>query len=93
MQWPQRSKVGSIVPLAVVQATCEMARELLVADRTASPPGEGLKSYADTSAGKTTVYDKTDTRPVISPVAQALLDKYGSLINGKSGGSAAWVIR
>src|ERR1019366_2479981 len=33
----------SIVPLAVVQATCEQARELLVADRTASSPGEGLK--------------------------------------------------
>ena len=25
----------SIVPLAAVQATCEMARELLIADRTA----------------------------------------------------------
>jgi hypothetical protein len=34
----------SIVPLAVVEATCEMARELLIADRSASPPGEGLKS-------------------------------------------------
>jgi hypothetical protein len=75
----------SIVPLAVVEARCEMARELLIADRTASPPGEGLKSYADTTAGKTTVYDKTDTRPVISPVAQAMLIKFGSLVNGKSG--------
>jgi putative SOS response-associated peptidase YedK len=60
-------------------------RELLVADRTASPPGEGLKSYADTSAGKTTVYDKNDTRPVISPVAQAMLIKFGALISTKSG--------
>jgi hypothetical protein len=75
----------SIVPLVVVQATCEQARELLVADRTASPPGEGLKSYADTTAGKTTVYDKTDTRPVISPVAQAMLIKFGSLVSAKSG--------
>jgi hypothetical protein len=62
-----------------------MARELLIADRTASPPGEGLKSYADTTAGKTTVYDKTDTRPVISPVAQAMLIKFGSLVSAKSG--------
>jgi hypothetical protein len=75
----------SIVPLAVVQATCEMARELLVADRTAAPPGEGLKSYADTTAGKTTVYDKTDTRPVISPVVQAMLIKFGSLLKSRSG--------
>jgi hypothetical protein len=75
----------SIVPLAVVQATCEMARELLVADRTASPPGEGLKSFADTTAGKTTVYDKTDTRAVIAPVAQAMLIKFGALVSSKSG--------
>ena len=75
----------SVVPLAVVEATCEMARELLIADRTASPPGEGLKSYADTTAGKTTVYDKTDTRPVISPVAQAMLIKFGSLLKSRSG--------
>jgi hypothetical protein len=85
MRWPQRSKVGSIVRLAVVQATCEVARELLIADRTASPPGEGLKSYADTTADKTTVYDKTDTRPVISPVAQAMLVKFGALVSSKSG--------
>src|ERR1039458_2568134 len=30
------------VPAAVVQATCEMARELLLVDRTAAPPGEGI---------------------------------------------------
>jgi hypothetical protein len=57
----------------------------LVADRTAAPPGEGLKSYADTTAGKTTVYDKTDTRPVISPVVQAMLIKFGSLLKSRSG--------
>ena len=34
---------SNIVPKAVVDATCELARELLVADRTATPPGEGLK--------------------------------------------------
>jgi hypothetical protein len=71
------------VPKAVVQATCEMARELLIADRTAAPVGEGLKYYND--SGKQTGYDKTDRRPIISPVAQALLDKFGSLIAGRSG--------
>jgi hypothetical protein len=73
----------SIVPKALVQATCEMARELLVADRTAAPAGEGLKYF--NQSGTQTGYDKTDTRPVISRVAQALLDKFGSLIAGKSG--------
>ena len=71
------------VPKAVVQATCEMARELLIADRTAAPAGEGLKYYND--GGKQTGYDKVDTRPVISRVAQAMLAKYGALIAAKSG--------
>ena len=74
---------ASVVPKALVLATCEMARELLVADRTAAPAGEGLK-YQN-SGGTQTGYDKTDRRPIISPVAQALLDKFGSLIAGKSG--------
>jgi len=79
----------SIVPKALAQATCEMARELLIADRTASPPGEGLKYYND--SGKQTGYDKKDTRPVISPVAQALLAKFGSLV--KSGSGAVRLVR
>src|SRR5512137_2573590 len=29
------------VPPAFVRATCELARELLIQDRTAAPPGEG----------------------------------------------------
>src|SRR6476646_9220104 len=35
---------ADLVPKALVDATCEMARELLIADRTASPPGEGVHS-------------------------------------------------
>jgi len=73
----------NIVPKNVVAATCELARELLIADRTAAPAGEGLKYYND--AGKQTGYDKTDTRPVISKLVQAMLAKYGSLISVKSG--------
>src|SRR5512137_2065404 len=32
---------SDLVPSGVVQATCEMARELIIEDRTAAPPGEG----------------------------------------------------
>jgi len=71
------------VPKAVVQATCEMARELLIADRTTTPAGEGLKYY--NAAGIQTGYDKTDRRPVLSQVAQVMLAKYGSQISAKSG--------
>jgi hypothetical protein len=71
------------VPKAVVQATCEMARELLIADRTVAPAGEGLKYY--NAAGVQTGYDKMDRRPVLSQVAQVMLAKYGSQISAKSG--------
>jgi hypothetical protein len=73
----------NLVPKNVVAATCELARELLIVDRTAAPPGEGLKYY--NAGGVQTGYDKTDTRPVISPVAQAMLIKFGSLVSAKSG--------
>ena len=71
------------VPKAVGQATSELARELLIADRTVAPAGEGLKYY--NAAGIQTGYDKTDRRPVLSQVAQVMLAKYGSQISAKSG--------
>jgi hypothetical protein len=60
-----------------------MARELLIADRTVVPTGEGLKYY--NAAGIQTGYDKTDKRSVLSQVAQVMLAKYGSQISAKSG--------
>lgn len=93
LQWPrdganaeggmQNEEVSSdSIPKAVVDATCEMARELLIADRTAAPAGEGLK-YNNT--GTTQVgYDKKDTRPIISQAAQAMLAKYGALLKARS---------
>jgi hypothetical protein len=83
------------VPAAVMQAACEMARELLIADRTAAPPGEGIAaiqtseaSHSDisgTSRQSSTTYSKSDTRPIISRVAQAMLSKFGAPIGGRSG--------
>jgi hypothetical protein len=71
------------VPKAVVEAACELARELLIVDRTAAPPGEGQKYYNNGSVQ--TGYDKSDTRPIIPAVVQALLAKFGSLTKAKSG--------
>src|SRR5512146_2668400 len=83
------------VPQPVAAAVCEMARELLIVDRTAAPAGEGVESVAtsnhtktsssDTSSSSTTKYSKSDTRAIISRVAQAMLSKYGALIDGGSG--------
>jgi hypothetical protein len=93
LQWPRQdcrdpdaeSGFAAVdkVPSAVVNATCEMARELLALDRTAAPPGEGIAStWTDVSG---TTYNKRDTRPVITHVAQAMLMKYGALIKTRSG--------
>ncbi len=83
------------VPAGVASAVCEMARELLIVDRTAAPPGEGISSTQTSSAThdsaggsssqSSTTYSKEDTRPVVSRVAQAMLAKYGALIQGGSG--------
>ena len=92
LQWPRdgcedadlREPIASnAVPKSVVDATCEMARELLIADRTAAPAGEGLK-YQNVGTTQTG-YDKSDTRPVISRVAQAMLSKFGTMLNRKGG--------
>src|SRR5437879_4001006 len=69
-----------IVPKPVKNATCEMARELLIVDRTAAPVGEGIDTTlvrhsvaaadgtAKTSSSSTdissTKYSKPDTRPI-----------------------------
>jgi hypothetical protein len=93
LQWPREgcrdvdSEDGwiesNLVPTVVRDATCELARELLIVDRTAAPAGEGLK-YDNT--GTTQVgYDKSDRRPVISHVAQAMLAKLSSLLKSRSG--------
>src|ERR1041384_6122725 len=93
LQWPREgcedadasggTVESNVVPKAVMDATCEMARELLIADRTAAPAGEGLK-YHNVGAEQTG-YDKSDTRPVISRVAQAMLAKFGFLVSRKGG--------
>ncbi len=80
---------GNVVPKAVVEATCELARELLTTDRTGAPLGEGIKyesvSAAGTEPAKQIGYDPADRAPVIPRVVQAMLAKYGSLFSAKSG--------
>ena len=39
--WNGGTVASDVVPKSVVEATCEMARELLIADRTAAPAGGG----------------------------------------------------
>ncbi|MBA4148640.1 MAG: hypothetical protein H0X66_11050 [Verrucomicrobia bacterium] len=81
-RWTGGVVASDVVPKGVIEATCEMARELLILDRTTAPPGEGLK-YQNIGSDQVG-YSKTDVRPIISHVAQAMLIKYGALVK-KSG--------
>ena len=72
------------VPAALVSATCEMARELLLLDRTAAPDGEGIKQLTVVGALSVT-YDRRDRLPVISHLTQTLLEKLGTLLVPGSG--------
>ena len=65
------------VPKGVVDATCEMARELLIADRTAAPVGEGLTLQRNSDQSEV-VYSKKDRRPVITCLAQTMLSRFGA---------------
>jgi hypothetical protein len=68
-----------VVPKAVVEGTCELARELLLLDRTAAPAVVTTGSGATYASSQ---YSKGDTRPIISGVAQAMLANFGALISG-----------
>jgi hypothetical protein len=82
--WNGGTVASNAVPKAVVEATCEMARELLIADRSAAPTGEGIiATWTDT--GGTKYAFPEDKRPIISHVTQAMLTKFGTLIKRKGG--------
>jgi len=79
----------------VAEADSYFEAHLYASAWTAAPAGEGIESTAtsthtktsssDTSSSSTTKYSKSDTRPIVSQVAQAMLSKYGALIVGGSG--------
>ena len=91
----------NVIPKAVVMATIELARELIVSNRTAAPPGEGIASTEQSLENSTTgtstvsgskhvqssktVYSKSDTPPIIPRLVQAMLAKYGTMFSAKSG--------
>ena len=71
------------IPATLIEATCELARELIVKDLTAAPEGEGL-SYLNVGTTQKG-FNKSDTPQVITRVVQAMLGKLGSMTSAKSG--------
>ena len=72
------------VPAAVVSATCELARELLVTDRTASPAGEGLGVLRLEGAIRLD-FDAKNPPPIVPRLVQTMLSKLGDYIFSKTG--------
>lgn len=67
------------IPRAIVDATCEMAREVLIADRTDAPDGEGITQLGLVGSVNI-IFNKNDRQPVISHLAQSMLSKLGTYI-------------
>jgi hypothetical protein len=72
------------IPKSLRDATIETARELIKANRTEDPDGEGLASLSLSGALSLT-FDKRDRMPVVSHVAQAMLSKLGEYLKSSSG--------
>lgn len=71
------------VPQAVVNATCEVARELIKADSTDATDGEGLESIS--IAGALSLrFDKKDQQATIPETARLFLAKLGTYLAGGS---------
>jgi len=92
LQWPrgqcpnpddESAVPENAVPRGVIDATCETARALIIEDRTANPLGEGLKFSGIGDIQQS--FDKTDRRPMIPRIAQAMLGKFGEHLAARSG--------
>jgi hypothetical protein len=71
------------VPQAVVNATCELARELIKADTTDAVDGEGISSLS--IAGALSInFDKRDKQPKITETARMFLSKLGVYMAGRA---------
>ena len=93
LQWPRlncpdpdgtEAFAETLVPRPVIDATSELARELLKADRTEDPDGEGLKTWQ--IVGEFAMeFDKADRRQALTVRVQMMLSKFGAFCAGRSG--------
>ena len=72
------------IPRRLLDATIETARELIKANRTDDPDGEGISRFVLTGT-LSIAYDKKDRAPIIPHVAQAMLSKLGDFTGKTSG--------
>jgi hypothetical protein len=72
------------LPAVVVEATCELARTLIEADRTENPMGEGLRSFRLEGA-VTVEFLAADRAPMVPTLVQGMLSRFGEYVGDKAG--------
>ena len=72
------------VPALVVNATCELARALVIEDRTDDPDGEGLSSISVVGSLRLD-FNANDRQPVVPLIVQTWLGKFGEYLAHSKG--------
>ena len=70
--------------MLVVNATCELARSLLIEDRTDDPDGEGLSSMSVVGSLRLD-FNANDRQPVVPLIVQTWLAKFGEYLARSKG--------
>lgn len=89
LRWPRigvESQDGELwasdaIPVWLKEATCEMARGLLVEDRTAEPLRNISRLKADTVE---IVFDKTDLARILVRSVRHIIEPYGDILEGQA---------
>ena len=71
-------------PALVVNATCELARALVIEDRTDDPDGEGLSSVSVVGSLRLD-FNANDRQPVVPLIVQTWLAKFGEYLARSKG--------
>jgi hypothetical protein len=76
---------SNVVPQRVKDATCEMARQLLISDRTQEDSSMGLHALGIGAGAITMSFDPSDRRQVLTDVIRSYLEPYGTVRGRKRG--------
>ena len=72
------------VPVMVMNAACELARALVIEDRTDDPDGEGLSSMSVVGSLRLD-FNANDRQPVVPLIVQTWLGKFGEYLARSKG--------
>lgn len=68
---------SNAVPAGIRAATCEMARQLLIADRTKEDDTKGIKSVSLGQGAVSVTLDPADRKKIFTPLVNMMLQPFG----------------